>query len=116
MALPTYENDRDFNALIYSDITTDRLLDFFFKKGGLVNINNAHYLIVKSNRTTNFIKALKSLEADGFVKPFDSHCCKVTIKARWVRIRDNKMWNLIAAIASIGAFLILIGQVLKWIK
>lgn len=116
MKPPTYENDKPFLALLYSDITEQRLLDFIFSKGGILNHNNAHILFVKSNRQNTYLRSLKSLESDGFIKPFGSHCYKVTTKARWVRIRDNKAWNLIAAIASIGAFLILIGQVLKWIK
>jgi hypothetical protein len=111
--LPTYDNDKDLAELIKSkEITQDNLLRFFFKKGGYVNHTNLRYLISEYATDKNgFYQALVDLETSAKIKFVGSHIAKLTFKAWWERLRDNKTIVTVGVICGIIAFLILLMQV-----
>lgn len=73
-------------------MTQERLLDFFFKKGGTVNLSNIKYLVDQSNTVNNLSKCVNGLKADGLIKSVDSHHFKLTTKARHQKIYKSPAW------------------------
>ena len=108
----TYENDIDLKELVYTEITDEKILDFFFKKGGTVNIVNLQWCV--SNYSNKQIaQNLLNLELAGLIYHSKYPLSKLTFKARWQKFRDLKSWTFWAAICGIIALLILLIQELK---
>lgn len=109
MKIVTYENDKDIGQLIYTELTDDKLLEFFFKKGGEVNITNLNYCMNEYGyhygNNMKFSQHFVNLETAGLIKPGKGPYYKVTRKARLRRLYDHKGWQfwliVIAAITSV---------------
>ena len=97
--LPTYENDKDLSELIYTEVTDEKVLNFFFKKGGIVNVNNLQYCVGLYGKK-ELAQHIVNLETAGMIKAISSFEFKLTTKARFDRIYSSK---------SIVFWLILIG-------
>lgn len=103
----SYENDKDLEPLLYTELSKQRVLDFFFKKRGKVNINNLQYLVVThSNR--QIAPILLELKMEGLIEIIEHPYAILTLKARWERFRDNKnIWWIIAVLGLIAGYLAL---------
>jgi hypothetical protein len=110
--MDSYENDRDISELVYTELTDEKLLKFFFKKGGKVNINNLALLVHQYGKK-EIAHNVVSLETLGLIKPVSNFEYAVTNKARWQRIRDSKTLIFGGIIAAIIATLILLLQVVR---
>ncbi|MBL7696587.1 MAG: hypothetical protein JNK79_00445 [Chitinophagaceae bacterium] len=111
--LPTYENDTDIEELVYTEVTDEKLLNFFFKKGGTVNINNLTYcvnLYGKKDISQNIL----NLQMKELVSQKEGFLFTVTGKAKWIRFYSHPTWQFFAAIAGILATLISIVAI--WIS
>jgi hypothetical protein len=109
--IPTYENDKDLEPLLFGELTEEKVLRFFFKKNGRVNWNNFSYCVSEYGKK-QVAHILKELEGRGLIKHTEYPMMKVTYKAKWERIRDNKTIIAIGVICGILGFLILVLQML----
>lgn len=109
--MKTYENDKDISPLLNTELSDELVLDFFFKKGGKVNINNLQAVLSIYGRK-QIAQNLVNLKEKGLIKFVDSFNCKLTYKARWEKTRDSKTLIWAGLICGIIAFLILLLQVM----
>jgi hypothetical protein len=113
----TYENDKDLGLLIYTEITDEKLLEFFFKKCGKVNVNNLNWCYsTYGPKHTDLAKHIVSLEVQGLIKPIDSIHYKLTFKARIEWIYKHKSLAFWSTIATIAGTIIAILVAIKLIK
>lgn len=104
---PTYHNDNDVSELVYTEVTDEKLLNFFFKKGGKVNVNNLSYVVHEYGKK-ELAQHFVNLETAGLIEYIEWPMAKVTTKARWERLRDNKtLWFIIGLLSLAAAFLAL---------
>lgn len=109
----TYENDKDARELVYTEINDAKLLDFFFKKGGVVNCNNLSYVISENGLKQQIAQNLLNLETKGLIKSVAHPYMRVTFKARWIRLYTNPVWQFWAAVATLLALLLSIIAIYK---
>jgi hypothetical protein len=94
---PTYENDEDIRQLLYTEVTDQKLLDFFFKKGGKVNIMNLQWCI-NHYAEKQIAQNIVNLEHDGLIEPIGGSMYSVTKEARRKRFNYQKWSFLIGVI------------------
>ena len=73
-----YKNDKDLSAIIYTEITDEKVLNFIFKKGGKVNITNLQWCVsfyTKKSVEQNII----NLKEAGLIKIVDSDSINLSI-------------------------------------
>lgn len=110
--VPTYDNDKDLQEIIFSEkITDDQVIRFFVKKRGSVNVTNLSYLVsVYAIDKTGLNRALVNLNTTGLIRYVKHPMAVLTIKAWWRWFRDSKnIWWLIAVLG-------LIVAVLAWLR
>jgi hypothetical protein len=59
--------NKDFQKLVASDINEERLLNFFFRKGGIVNINHLNNLVRQKTNTSGVRQLLYNLRSDKLI-------------------------------------------------
>lgn len=102
---PTYYNDNNIKQLIYTEVTDDTLLDFFFKKHGKVNINNLQYVVHEYGKK-QIAQNLVNLEAKGLIKSKKGFLWVVTTKARWQRFYSHPTWTFWTVVLTVVGIII----------
>ncbi len=104
--MPTYYNDNDLKEIIgCQKIDEQKVISFFLKKGGKVNITNFTYVVNQYAIDKNAIyQVLADLNNTYKIKYVNSHIAKLTWKAKWERFISLKSWGFWAAISAIIAF------------